>query len=72
MKNEIQIIINGQIQKVKVHLPLKQLINDLGIENKSIAVAINGDVIEKSKVKKYILQNQDKIEIVHAVGGGYR
>jgi sulfur carrier protein len=72
MKNEIQIIINGQIQKVKVHLPLKQLINDLGIENKPIAVAINGDVIEKSKVKKYILQNQDKIEIVHAVGGGYR
>ena len=72
MKNEIEIIINGQLQKVQVNLQLKQLINDLGIEKKPIAVAINGDVIEKSKVEKYILQNQDKIEIVHAVGGGYR
>ena len=70
MKNEIEIIVNGQPQKVKINLPLNQFINDLKISNKSIAVAINGNIIEKSKIEKYILQNQDIIEIVHAVGGG--
>lgn len=70
MKNEIEIIVNGQPQKVKINLPLNQFIDDLKISNKSIAVAINGNIIEKSKIEKYILQNQDKIEIVHAVGGG--
>ena len=70
MKNNIEIIINGESKKVKEHLPLNQLIDNLGISNKSIAVAINESVIEKSEIEKYILKNQDRIEIVHAVGGG--
>tara|TARA_B100001245_G_C22655678_1_gene321689 strand:- start:119 stop:349 length:231 start_codon:yes stop_codon:yes gene_type:complete len=70
MKNNIEIILNGESKKVKEHLPLNQLIDNLGISNKSIAVAINENVIEKSEIEKYILKNQDRIEIVHAVGGG--
>jgi len=70
MKNNIEIILNGESKKVKENLPLNQLIDNLGISNKSIAVAINENVIEKSEIEKYILKNQDRIEIVHAVGGG--
>ena len=70
MKNNIEIILNGESKKVKEHLPLNQLIDNLGISNKSIAVAINENVIEKYEIEKYILKNQDRIEIVHAVGGG--
>ena len=70
MKNNIEIILNGESKKVKENLPLNQLIDNLGISNKSIAVAINENVIEKSEIEKYILKNQDRIEIVQAVGGG--
>ena len=70
MKNQIEIILNGESKIITKNLPLNQLIKNLRISNKSIAVAINGDVIEKSRIEKYLLQNQDKIEIVHAVGGG--
>ncbi|MQG19466.1 MAG: sulfur carrier protein ThiS [SAR202 cluster bacterium] len=70
MKNQIEIILNGESKIITKNLPLNQLIKNLRISNKSIAVAINGDVIEKSRLEKYLLQNQDKIEIVHAVGGG--
>ena len=70
MKNEIEIVVNGQSKKLKEGCSLNQLIDNLGISNKSISVAINGDVIEKSQIKKYILKNQDRVEIVHAVGGG--
>ena len=38
--------------------------------NKKIAVAINGIVIQKKEYEKIILYNGDRIEIVHAVGGG--
>ena len=70
MKNEIEIVVNGQSKKLKEGCSLNQLIDNLGISNKSIAVAINENVIEKSEIEKYILKNQDRIEIVHAVGGG--
>jgi len=58
MKNEIEIVVNGQSKKLKEGCSLNQLIDNLGISNKSIAVAINGDVIEKSQIKKYILKNK--------------
>jgi len=35
MKNNIEIILNGESKKVKKKLPLNQLIDNLGISNKS-------------------------------------
>ena len=37
---------------------------------KQIAIAINGSVIQKKEYKKIIVREGDKIEVVHAVGGG--
>jgi thiamine biosynthesis protein ThiS len=37
---------------------------------KQIAIAINGSVIQKKEYKKTIIREGDKIEVVHAVGGG--
>ena len=40
------------------------------LSQKQIAVAINGSVIQKKEYKKTIIREGDKIEVVHAVGGG--
>ncbi len=40
------------------------------LSQKQIAVAINGSVIQKKEYKKIIVREGDKIEVVHAVGGG--
>tara|TARA_Y100000816_G_scaffold282380_1_gene258022 strand:+ start:42 stop:227 length:186 start_codon:yes stop_codon:yes gene_type:complete len=35
-----------------------------------IAVELNKEIINKKKIKKILLKNKDKIEIVHFIGGG--
>jgi sulfur carrier protein len=42
----------------------------LKIPVKKVAIELNQEIIDKSKLKKYILKKKDKIEIVHFIGGG--
>ena len=41
------------------------------LSNKKVAVEYNGVIISKESFKKKLLKNNDKIEIVHFIGGGY-
>ena len=49
---------------------LFELISKLKLNNKKIAIELNGKIISKTIYKKCILKNKDKIEIVHFIGGG--
>ena len=40
------------------------------LDNKKIAIEHNGKIIQKISYKKKILKNNDKLEIVHFIGGG--
>ena len=40
------------------------------LEKKKIAVEYNGIIIPKTRYKNKIIKNNDKIEIVHFIGGG--
>ena len=51
-------------------LTLYELINDLKIPIKKVAIELNQEIINKKKIKKIKLKNNDKIEIVHFIGGG--
>ena len=42
----------------------------MNIKNESVAVAVNGTVIKKTLHKSFVIKENSKIEIVHAVGGG--
>jgi len=46
------------------------LLNKLKIQKNKVAVEVNGVIIEKNKYLKLILNKDDKIEIVHFIGGG--
>lgn len=56
-------------QKI-THSNLLQLIQDLPLEGKRFAVEHNQRIISKSQLQHILLQDQDYIEIIHAVGGG--
>jgi thiamine biosynthesis protein ThiS len=43
---------------------------NLDIEDKYLAVEINETILPKSEYDKYIIQENDKIEIINAIGGG--
>jgi len=70
IKNKIKIIVNGKRMQVITKLPLNNLITKLKMPLSKIAIELNNQIIDKKKISKIYLQNDDKIEIVHFIGGG--
>ena len=69
-KNKIKIKLNGK----NCHLGSDMSVNDLVIKLKipinKVAIELNEKIIDKKKLKKIKLKNNDKLEIVHFIGGG--
>lgn len=49
---------------------LQQLVQSLALEGKRFAVEKNEMIISKSKLEQTPICDQDRIEVIHAVGGG--
>ena len=65
----IGIILNGS----EIHLKsdsLKELIGSLNLSEARFAVEINREIVPKSQIDNYTLNDKDEVEIVIAVGGG--
>ena len=67
---KIKIKINGSFKLVKYNTNLSDLLKTLKIPLKKVAIELNQEIIDKKKLNKQILRNNDKIEIVHFIGGG--
>ncbi|WP_174492957.1 MULTISPECIES: sulfur carrier protein ThiS [Acinetobacter] len=65
----MQIFLNGEAQQTTCE-NLQQLIQALALEGKRFAVEKNEMIIAKSKLEQTPIADQDRIEIIHAVGGG--
>jgi len=69
-KNKIKIIVNGKQMTVNLKYSLKNLIDNLKLPIKKIAIELNRQIVDKRKIGKIILRSEDKIEIVNFIGGG--
>ena len=67
---KIKIKINGNFKFVKDNTNLSDLLKTLKIPLKKVAIELNQEILDKKKLNKQILRNNDKIEIVHFIGGG--
>tara|TARA_B100001996_G_scaffold269831_1_gene211060 strand:+ start:266 stop:484 length:219 start_codon:yes stop_codon:yes gene_type:complete len=67
---KIKITVNGKISRIKEDLTLSSYVKKLKISIKKVAVELNEEIIDKNKLSKIKLKNNDKIEIVHFIGGG--
>jgi sulfur carrier protein len=72
MKNikKIKIRVNGKLSSINDNLSLLNLLNHLKIPIKKVAIELNLEIVDKNKLNKINLKNNDKIEIVHFIGGG--
>ena len=72
MKNikKIKIKLNGKIIFVPENSKILSIINDLKVPIKKVAIELNQQIIDKKKISKINLKKNDKIEIVHFIGGG--
>tara|TARA_X000001036_G_scaffold369097_1_gene355042 strand:- start:31 stop:234 length:204 start_codon:yes stop_codon:yes gene_type:complete len=65
-----KIQLNGRKVVIKSKFSLFDLLKKYKLHNKRIALEHNGIIIQKINYKKKYLKNNDKIEIVHFIGGG--
>ena len=67
---KIKIKINGKLSSINDNLSLLNLINRLKIPLKKVAIELNQEIVDKNNLNKVKLKNNDKIEVVHFIGGG--
>ena len=70
MKKKIKIKINGKINKIDDKTKLSDLVKNLEVPLKKVAIELNKEIVDKKNLNKINLKVNDKIEIVHFIGGG--
>ena len=68
--NVAKIQLNGDLYEINNGTSLNELLNKLKIQKNKVAIEVNGEIVEKTKYLKLILKKNDKVEIVHFIGGG--
>ena len=66
----ISITLNGQATQIDGDTNIEQLLISMGLSEKRLAVEINQQIISRSDFSSHCLKEQDKVEIVQAIGGG--
>lgn len=66
----MRLFINGEGKQFAEHLSLAALIQQLGMKGDRVAVELNREIVSRARWPEIELKNDDKLEIVHFVGGG--
>ena len=68
--NVAKIQLNVDPYEINKGTNLNELLNKLKIQKNKVAIEVNGEIVEKNKYLILILNKNDKVEIVHFIGGG--
>jgi sulfur carrier protein len=66
----MRVFINGEERTVSAALTVRQLLDELGLAERRVAVEINRDVVPRSRHAEHRLSTDDRVEVVFAIGGG--
>lgn len=66
----MNVAVNGAIREIKAGTMLAELIAQLTLTGKRLAVEVNGEIVPRSQYATAELHEGDRIEIVQAIGGG--
>ena len=66
----INVVINGTRQELADAVTVQDYLEQKGLAGRSLAVAVNGEVIKKGEYETTLLAEGDQLEIVRPVGGG--
>ena len=68
--NVAKIQLNGDPYEINGRTNLNELLNKLKIQKNKVAIEVNGEIVQRDKYKNLVLRKDDKVEIVHFIGGG--
>ncbi|MEE8387274.1 MAG: sulfur carrier protein ThiS [Acidiferrobacterales bacterium] len=71
MKRDVmKIILNGEEKAFYSPVTVTDLLADMGMRDKRVAVEVNLEIVPRSEHGQFQLKNADRVEVVHAIGGG--
>ena len=68
----MNVYVNGELKEVSGTPSLAELVTMLDLPVARIAIELNREVVRRSEWGSTVLKDEDRIEIVHFVGGGAR
>ncbi len=66
----MKIVINGETKQVSENLTAQALLLELDLAEKKLALEVNEEIVPRSELSEYVIQPGDRVEIIHAIGGG--
>ena len=66
----MRIFVNGEPRELADGATVETLVAALDLAGRRIAVEVNEDIVPKGLHAQTVLHDNDRIEIVHAIGGG--
>ena len=66
----MHIVLNGTDREIPENLSAGDLLQDLGLAGRRLALEINQEIVPRSRFDNHILLAGDRVEIVQAIGGG--
>jgi sulfur carrier protein len=66
----VEVFINGELQQLPEGMTVTQLLGKMALADKRLAVEVNLEIVPRSRHSSHTLEAGDRVEIVHAIGGG--
>lgn len=67
---DINVLLNGKERKIKENMTVSDLLREFNINEEVVAVEINMEIIDRKEFRNVFIKENDKIELVHFMGGG--
>jgi sulfur carrier protein len=65
-----KILLNGAPREVAANISVGELLEAEGFAERKVAVEVNREIVPRSLHAQRTVRDGDRIEIVHAIGGG--
>ncbi|HSW52618.1 MAG TPA: sulfur carrier protein ThiS [Sulfuricaulis sp.] len=66
----MKIILNGQEKPLAAPLTVAALLAEMGLAERRVAVEVNREIVPRSRHGEVQLKDNDRVEVVFAIGGG--
>ena len=66
----MRIMINGEARELADGLTVAGMLQTLGIDTRKVAVERNLEIVPKSTFSSTVIEDGDRLEVVHFIGGG--
>lgn len=66
----MKILLNGQEKPLATPITVAVLLREMGLAERRVAVEVNREIVPRSRHGEFELKDNDRVEVVFAIGGG--